>query len=239
MAGDGRVGIKLERLAPGQPITTKDGSATLPFAVTWQKLVEQIEAAYTSLADQLAAIQAAQDAADAANAAAAAADAAAATAQTSADTANTAAATAQTSATTANTAATTAQTTATAITLAQELANSYVSGATITATDAGANVTIAISGHTRYYPHADGTTTSVSVTGGSLTGLAYSTKYYIYYDQASRAGGAVTYASTTSATTAAQIEPRHVVGSVMTPAAAGAPLTGGYVLPPGAYAIYI
>jgi hypothetical protein len=218
--------LKLERLAPGSPITGKDGSATLPFAVTWQKLVEQIEGAYTSLADQLAAIQAAQDAADAANAAAAAADAAAASAQTSADSANTAASTA-------NTAATTAQATADAAALAAALANSYVSGATLSAADAGSNATITISGHTRYYPQADGSITSVSVTGGSLTGLAYSTLYYIYYDQPSRAGGAVTYHSTTSITTAAQVNDRHLVGSVTTPAALAANTSGYYVLPPG------
>lgn len=106
---------------------------------------------------------------------------------------------------------------------ATALQNSWVSGLTITATDAGADVTITISAHTRNY--ADGT--SVAVTGGSLTGRAYSTLYYVYYDQASRAGGAVTYASTTSSTTAAQTGDRHTVGQVTTPAALGGPV-GGY-----------
>jgi hypothetical protein len=143
----------------------------------------------------------AQNAADAANAAAAAADAAAAAADAAAASAQTASA----------------------------LATSGTSGLTITATDAGANVTITISAHTRVY--GDGT--SVAVTGGSITALAYSTAYYIYYDQASRAGGAVTYLTTTVQATAAQTGDRHSLGSVTTPAAAAGPVTGNRNLPPG------
>lgn len=150
----------------------------------------------------------AQNAADAANAAAAAADAAAAAAQTAADDATTAAATAAAD---------------------SSLASSGVTGLTMTATDAGADATITISGHTRIY--GDGT--SVSVTGGSVTGLAYSTGYYLYYDQASRLGGAVTYVATTSAATAAQTGDRHSLGAVTTPAAAGPPNDGNVNLPPG------
>jgi hypothetical protein len=109
------------------------------------------------------------------------------------------------------------------------LSNSGVTGATLTGTDAGANATVTISAHTRVY--GDGT--SVSVNGGSVTGLAYSTLYYVYYDQPSRAGGAVTYAATTSEATAAQTGNRHLVGSVTTPAAAAGPTAGDYVGAPG------
>jgi len=109
------------------------------------------------------------------------------------------------------------------------LANSGVVGATLTGSDAGSNATVTISAHTRVY--GDGT--SVSVNGGSVTALAYSTLYYIYYDQASRAGGAVTYAATTSQTTAAQTGNRHLVGSVTTPAALAANTDGDYVGAPG------
>jgi hypothetical protein len=109
------------------------------------------------------------------------------------------------------------------------LANSGVTGATITATDAGADASITISGHTRVY--GDGT--SVAVTGATLTGRAYSTFYYVYYDQASRAGGAVTYQTTTSEATAAQTGDRHLVGSVTTPAAAAPDTDGNYVGAPG------
>jgi hypothetical protein len=133
----------------------------------------------------------------------------------------------------ADAAAVAAQTTADDITSANALGNSYVTGATITATDAGADVTITISAHTRHYPQPDGTTVDVAVSGGSLTARAYSTTYYIYYDDASRAGGAVAYQSTTSEATAAQIGDRHTVGGVTTPAALGAAKTGGYTRPPG------
>lgn len=118
---------------------------------------------------------------------------------------------------------------ATATNNATSLANSYVSGLTLTATDAGSSATITISAHTRVY--GDGT--SVAVSGGALTALAYDTLYYIYYDQPSRAGGSVTYQGTTDATIAAQTGDRHVVGSTTTPLAAGAPTHGRPVLPPG------
>lgn len=150
----------------------------------------------------------AQNAADAANAAAAAADAAAAAAQTAADTANTAAETAAAD---------------------SSLASSGVSGLTMTATDAGADATITISAHTRIY--GDGT--SVAVSGGTVTGLAYSTGFFVYYDQASRAGGAVTYQATTSAATAAQTGDRHSLGAVTTPAGGAGPIDGNVNLPPG------
>ena len=116
-----------------------------------------------------------------------AATAAAAAANTAATNANAAAATATTAAATAQTSATTANTAATAVTKQSNIASSYVTGCTITATDAGANVTVTVSAHTRVY--ADGT--SVAVNAGSITAIAYSTKFYIYYDQVSRLGGAV------------------------------------------------
>jgi len=105
------------------------------------------------------------------------------------------------------------------------LTNSGVTGITISAVDAGSNCTISISNHTRVY--GDGV--SVSVTGGSITGLAYSTLYYVYYDQASRAGGTVTYVATVVKASAAQVNDRHLVGSVTTPAALGSAVTGKYV----------
>lgn len=145
-----------------------------------------------------------------------------AAAQAAADAANAAAAAAEAAADNAQNAADTAA-------ADSALSNSGVTGATITGSDAGTDATATISAHTRVY--GDGS--SVSVSGGSVTALAYSTFYYIYYDQPSRAGGAVTYQATTSATTAAQTGDRHLVGSVTTPAAAGAPTDGGLVQPPG------
>lgn len=147
--------------------------------------------------------------------------------------ANAAAIAANAAAASANAAAATAQDTADEVAAVSELANSYVSGITITATDAGTDVTVTMSAHTRHYPQPDGSVSNVAVNGGSITALAYSTNYYIYYDQASRAGGAVTYQATTSDTTAAQIGDRHTVGFVSTPAAAGPPSGGTGTKPPG------
>lgn len=140
-----------------------------------------------------------------------------------------AAAAANTAAAAANTAAATAQSTADAIERESNLVNSYVTGLTLSAADAGADTTITVSAHTRVY--GDGT--SVAVNGGSITGVPYSTAAHVYYDQVSRAGGAVTYAYSTSAATAAQTGDRHSVGAVTTPAAAAPPSNGNPVRPPG------
>lgn len=153
---------------------------------------------------------------------------AAAAAQAAATAANAAAATAQAAATTANSAATAAATATAADARFLSISNSTTTGLTISATDAGADATITMSAHVRHY--ADGTTANVN--GGTVTALAYSTQYFLYYDQASLAGGAVTYASTisgpTAQTTAASgAHPnRHYVGSVVTPAALGAASPG-------------
>ncbi len=148
-----------------------------------------------------------------------------------------ASAAATSAATAANAAAASAQTAAEDVTSAQALGTSYVGGATITATDAGANATVTITSHTRYYPQSDGSALELAVNGGAVTGLAYSTQYFVYYDDLNRLGGAVTYKATTDASLAAQLGDRHVVGSVTTPAALGSPTTGDYVAPPGAGAI--
>lgn len=109
------------------------------------------------------------------------------------------------------------------------LTNSGVTGCTISATDAGTNASVTISSHTRVY--GDGT--SVVVTGATLTGRAYSTFYYIYYEDAARTGGAVTYLTTTDEAVAVQTGNRHIVGSITTPAAAGANTNGAKLPPPG------
>ena len=200
--------MRLDRLQRGVPIIEKSGAASSAFQSLFQRVVENIEAAFLSQQEQIDAIAAAQAAADAANSAASAAQAAADSADA---------------------AATGAQGAAEAVAAASALQGSYVGGVSMSGTDAGASATVNISAHTRYY--ADNT--SVSVNSGSVTSLAYSTTYFIYYDQPTRLGGAVTYAATTSETTAAQIGDRHLVGSVTTPAALAADTGGKYVRPPG------
>lgn len=140
-----------------------------------------------------------------------------------------AAAAANAAAAAANTAATTANNAADAASADNAIANSGVVGLTMTASDAGASATITISAHTRVY--ADGT--SAAVLGGSITGLAYSTSYYVYYHDAAHAGGAVSYLYSTSASAAIQAGDVHSVGAVTTPAAAGAPKDGKGNLAPG------
>lgn len=111
------------------------------------------------------------------------------------------------------------------------LASSYPSGVTLTPNAAGTEV--AISSHTRTY--ATNPPTTVNVTGGTITGLSPATRYFVYYDQASRAGGTVAFMATTNSTEVAQINDRHSVGYLDTPAA-GQPAEPGYpVAPPGGY----
>lgn len=114
------------------------------------------------------------------------------------------------------------------------LTNSGTIGLTLGAADAGTDATVTISNHTRAYGNGD----SVSVIGGSLTGLDYSTFYYLYYDDPERDGGTVTYQYTELEADAVQTGDRHLVGSITTPAAAGPDTTGGTVRPPGVGNIY-
>lgn len=203
--------LKLPRLPRNVPLIDANGAATLQFQRWWQDLAQTIET-HEGFQDAIIGLEEATVAA-----------------QEAADAANTAATDAATAATDAQTAADGAQAAADATTAQNNLTNSYPSTNPLSATDAGANATITIAGHNRIY--GDGTT--VAITGGSLTALAYSTEYFVYYDDPTRAGGAVTFVSTTSATTAAQTGDRHLVGSVTTPAAAAPPTTGEAVQPPG------
>lgn len=110
-----------------------------------------------------------------------------------------------------------------------KLSGSGVTGMTFTASDVGSNVTVTVSAHTRAY--SDGT--SVAVNGGSIAALAYSTTYYVYYNDPTFAGGAVTYLSTTVQTDAIQTGDRHLVGQVTTPAAGQPDKPGLQPQPPG------
>ena len=114
----------------------------------------------------------------------------------------------------------------------QTIATSFADGLTLSAEADGATAKAIISSHTRTYTDA-----SVSVTGATVTGLDYGEAYSIYYDDADRAGGAVTYVATldpTIAVTSDAHPSRHLVGVVSTPATSGdPPTTGGGTRPPG------
>jgi hypothetical protein len=85
----------------------------------------------------------------------------------------------------------------------------------LTATDAGSSVTINVAGFNMNVAGVG----SVAVSGGSLTGLAYNTLYYIYYADPAIAGGAVTFQSTTTKTNAISSGVDFFVGSILTPLA--------------------
>jgi len=92
----------------------------------------------------------------------------------------------------------------------------------LTATDAGSSATVNIASFTQRTSSKG----DVSVNSGSVTALSYSTLYFLYYDDPTLAGGAVTYAATTTKTTAINGAGRFFVGSITTPAAT-APDTAG------------
>lgn len=113
------------------------------------------------------------------------------------------------------------------------LSASFPSGLTISAVDVGGGTssTINISAHSRTYATTPPTT--VAVNAGSITMLAPNTRYFIYYDQASRLGGAVAYVETTTQADVAQVGDRHSVGVITTPVASGGPTAGAATTPPG------
>ena len=92
----------------------------------------------------------------------------------------------------------------------------------LTATDAGASASIAVAAHTLSRQVGD-----VSYNAGSITGLAYDTVYYVYVDDPTYAGGAVTYLSTTTRADIVDNLGRYFVGQVTTPAAAADSTIGG------------
>lgn len=110
--------------------------------------------------------------------------------------------------------------------------NSYVIGtAVLSAADVGTTATVTVAAHVRRYSDGD-----VDVDAGTVTGLAFATGYFIYYDDSLRDGGAVTYAATVTANdalTSSDNPARHMVGYIMTPADGAADTGGGGATPPG------
>lgn len=116
--------------------------------------------------------------------------------------------------------------------IAVQIANSYTSPTQIlSATESGGVGSIEVIAHDRLYP--DGT--SVSLTGGTVTGLTNDTAYYLYYDDLSRSETAPTFAATTDPNIAQSGVDRHALGRIRTPVtASGINYVGGGVLPTGA-----
>lgn len=81
----------------------------------------------------------------------------------------------------------------------------------LSASDAGASATISVAAHS-----LDMSTGPVSYNAGSITGLAYSTKYFVYCVDAAYAGGAVTYLASTDATDIVANVGSYYVGQITT-----------------------
>jgi chemotaxis protein histidine kinase CheA len=216
----------LPRLPAGTKIVYPDGSSSMEFATFWdqfarviEKIVDDLTAVDDDLTQAVLDIQAAQADATQAIADAAAADAAAAAAQTDA--------------TQAITDAFNAQTTVDETTRDLTIFTGYSTpGEILTATDAGGTASITIDNHTRKYKAG---VSDVSITGTTLTGLSFSTQYFIYYDDTTRSDTTPTFVATTDFDTASPqaADGRHYVGTVMTPAD-GAGDTSGGSAPPSA-----
>lgn len=97
-----------------------------------------------------------------------------------------------------------------------------VSNNPLTATDNGASAKITVAAHTRHFGHGN-----VSYNSGVITGLAFSSKYYVYCDDKGLRGGAMTYIATTSKTDVADNVNRVYVGEITTPADGGGGGSGG------------
>jgi len=105
------------------------------------------------------------------------------------------------------------------------IASSYTDPSSVLT--ASSDGTIQIAAHERVY--GDGA--RVSVLAGSVGGFNPGDYVSVYYDDATRMGGAVTYQGTTNAI--AQGGNRHSLGQIAIPAAGEAPSTGGGVAAPG------
>lgn len=93
----------------------------------------------------------------------------------------------------------------------------------VTAEDAGSDATIEVDAHSVQFGFG-----TVAYNAGSISGLNYSTLYYVYVDDPEYAGGAVTYLATTNANLVTAGNGRYYVGKVTTPAAAAPPTGGGW-----------
>lgn len=117
--------------------------------------------------------------------------------------------------------------------------NSYPApNSVLSAEDVGTDCTITIDAHTRVYPvQGSIDVPDVSITSGTVTGLAFETDYWIYYDDETLISTTPTFQATTSSATAmvGAAAGRHYVGFITTPAD-GASGTGGIGgTPPGGY----
>lgn len=109
-------------------------------------------------------------------------------------------------------------------------------GSVLTSSDVGSDCDIVIANHTRVYPvQGSIDVPDVNITGATLHGKAFSTRYYIYYDDTSLSATNPTFLTTTNSATAqvGAAAGRHFVGYIDTPADGGAGTGGQGSGPPG------
>ncbi|AQQ67494.1 hypothetical protein Mag101_07455 [Microbulbifer agarilyticus] len=99
----------------------------------------------------------------------------------------------------------------------------------LSASDAGSTTTISVAAHTVTYGFG-----TVSYNSGSITGLNFSTTYYVYCDDPGYVGGAITYLASTDKLAPVAGTHRRYVGRVVTPANGGGSTGGGL---PGEYCL--
>lgn len=92
------------------------------------------------------------------------------------------------------------------------------------AVDAGTNATINVGATSWEYPSSAGS--SVTRAAGTITGRAYSTTYYICFDDDTLANTTPTYIALTNEADIRAVAGRHYIGVVTTPASGGAPAGG-------------
>lgn len=207
---------RLPRLPKGPIVDPKNGEPTLAFTVYWQRLLEAQEttdARQDEFATELAQVVA---------------DLAAAQAELAQVVSDLAAAVAAIQA---------AQATADAAVREAARINSYTAPTDVlTASDAGSDATITVAGHARVYPVQGAyDVTDVAITGGTIVGLAFATKYWVYYDDTTLADTSPAFQATTVAADAqvGAAAGRHFVGVITTPADGGADTDGNGGAPPG------
>lgn len=96
----------------------------------------------------------------------------------------------------------------------------------LTASDAGSSETISVASFDFKYPTADGSGRTVTYNSGSITGLAYTTTYFVYCDDPTQAGGAVTYYATTNPYDLSAAYGRVFVGKITTGTSGGSGTSG-------------
>lgn len=142
----------------------------------------------------------------------------------------------------AQTAADAAQLDATAAAREAARINSYPSPSSVLiAADAGTDASITIENHTRVYPVQGAIDVpDVAITGATIGGLAFSTKYFVYYDDSTLTATAPTFLVTTASATAqvGAAAGRHFLGTVTTPADGGTSTTGTGSTAPGGTTVY-